>query len=271
MGKFTRDTGVTAGANNEWHGELHSGWRVGEIPNGGYVLALIARALRQSLPHRDPLTINAFFLAPTRLGEVLVRTDSLREGRGTSFGSAELWQDEELKVRVTAAFTDLDRLSGEQWLGAAAPAVPDFDALKAQTARALEIHHSVEMRMVRGFDVFEQGKRPMTGEFIAWLQHCDAAPADTLDLIMMADIMPPPVFTVLGPFGWVPTIEITVQCRARPAPGPLLGRHLSRYLTRGIIEADGELWDSEGQLVALSRQTMKVRQPKTAAQNPFSV
>jgi hypothetical protein len=36
----------------------------------------------------------------------------------------------------------------------------------------------------------------------------------------------------------------------------------SRHLTRGIIESDCDLWDSAGNVVALARQTMKVRLPK---------
>jgi hypothetical protein len=54
-------------------------------------------------------------------------------------------------------------------------------------------------------------------------------------------------------------VELTVQVRARPAPGPLQARLFSRHLTRGVIEEDGEYWDSTGQLVAISRQTAKIR------------
>jgi hypothetical protein len=79
---------------------------------------------------------------------------------------------------------------------------------------------------------------------------------------MFVDIMPPTPFTLFGPYGWVPTIELTVQCRALPVAGPLLGRTRSRHLTRGIIEVDCDLWDSAGNVVALARQTMKVRLPK---------
>jgi hypothetical protein len=67
------------------------------------------------------------------------------------------------------------------------------------------------------------------------------------------------VFTVFGPVGWVPTIELTVQVRAHPAPGPLQVRLATRHATNGIVEEDGEYWDSAGNLVMISRQTAKFR------------
>ena len=75
------------------------------------------------------------------------------------------------------------------------------------------------------------------------------------------DGFPPPVFTLFGPLGWVPTIELTVQVRRRPCPGPVQVRFRTRYLSQGVMEEDGELWDSSGELVALSRQSGKVRVP----------
>jgi hypothetical protein len=47
--------------------------------------------------------------------------------------------------------------------------------------------------------------------------------------------------------------------RAHPAPGPLQIRLLSRHMTGGVLEEDGEIWDNAGQLVAISRQTAKFR------------
>ena len=91
------------------------------------------------------------------------------------------------------------------------------------------------------------------------MSHRDGSDPDVISLLMFADAFPPPIFTVFGPVGWVPTLELTVQVRAHPAPGPLQVRLLSRHMSRGILEEDGEYWDSTGQLVAISRQTAKLR------------
>jgi len=262
VGQFEQDTAIEQIASDRWRAEFRRGWRIGKTMNGGYVLAVIARALRAALPHTDPLSINGFYMAPCQLGDCEIVVEVLKAGRGTSFGSASLYQNGELKVRATGAYTDLAQLKGETWLGSAPPEARPFDEVAALSAQALEIHERIDMRLLEGYEVFERGAVTGTGEFIAWLQHRDAAPFDTIDLVMLSDIMPPPPFTLFGPFGWVPTIELTVQCRAKPVPGPVLGRLKSRHLTESIIESDADLWDSEGNLVALARQTMKVRLPE---------
>jgi len=154
-----------------WQAEVHRGWRIGSVANGGYVLALVGRALSEALNQPDPLSINAFYLAPVALGEVEVAVESLSETRSTHFASADLRQDGQLKLRATAAYTDLDRLSGPDWTNVAPPEVPAFDEVAAPAMSHLEIHQSIDLRMVQGADVFTEGKTNDTGEFIAWLAH----------------------------------------------------------------------------------------------------
>jgi len=52
----------------------------------------------------------------------------------------------------------------------------------------------------------------------------------------------------------VPTVELTVHVRGIPAPGPLQCRFSTRFVQGDSFEEDGEVWDSAGRLVALSRQ-----------------
>ena len=262
MSQFLSHTAVSSQGNSRWQAEVHRGWRIGSVANGGYVLALVGRALSDALNQPDPLSINAFYLAPVALGEVEVAVESLSETRSTHFASADLKQDGQLKLRATAAYTDLDKLAGPDWTSVNPPEVPAFDDAASLAMSHLEIHQSIDLRMVQGAEVFTEGKTNDTGEFIAWLAHRDGAAPGPIDLLMFADIMPPPIFTIYGAYGWVPTVELTVQVRRKPAAGPLLARHSTRQVTRGVAETDTEIWDSEGDLVAMARQTYKVRMPK---------
>lgn len=260
--QFALETAVQRRGEDLWTAELHAGWRIGAVPNGGYVLAIAGRALSEALPHKDPLAVNAFYLAPTTLGPVECRVELLRAGGNTSHASARLYQDGELKMVVTAAYTTLARLQGPSWSGQARPHFPAWEACVSGGDSGLEFRQRVDIRLVEEAAVFRGGEPSGSGEFRGWVQHADGAPPDAIALLMFADAFPPPVFDVLGVVGWVPTVELTVQLRGLPAPGPLQARLFSKHLTSGVIEEDGEYWDSAGNLVAISRQTAKVRLPR---------
>lgn len=259
--QFEKDTAVQRVSEGVYSGELKKGWRIGAVPNGGYVLAIAGRALRDALPHRDPLSVNAFYLAPTVLGPIECRVELLREARSTSFAEVKMYQEGELKVKVTAAYTDLERLQGENWSASERPAWTAWDDCEPSGDNGLEFRSNVEIRLVKGLSVFSERRPDGSGEFAGWAQLRDGAAPDVISLLMFADAFPPPAFTVFGPVGWVPTVELTVQVRAHPAPGPLQARLLSRHMSHGVVEEDGEYWDSTGTLVAISRQTAKFRLP----------
>nr|WP_228278472.1 acyl-CoA thioesterase domain-containing protein [Brevibacterium limosum] len=80
-----------------------------------------------------------------------------------------------------------------------------------------------------------------------------AVPAHVLDSF-------PPVMFDLGRFNWAPTMELTAHVRALPAPGWIGARLSTRNIAGGMFEEDCELWDSDGRLVAQSRQL--ARQPR---------
>lgn len=260
MNQFDHDTAVSQVAEQLWRGELLEGWRIGAVPLGGYVLAVAGRVLREALPHKDPLTINAFYLAPTVLGPIECQVDLLRAGRNTSHATVKMYQQDELKVQVTAAYTELATLAGENWSAQPRPDYPGWDQCTPSGQDRVEFFRErVDIRLVSGVEVFSKREPNGSGEFQGWIRHRDQADPDTLSLLMFADAFAPPAFTLFGPLRWVPTVELTVQVRAEPSPGPLQVRFYSRHLTRGVIEEDGEFWDSAGQLVAISRQTAKLR------------
>jgi acyl-CoA thioesterase len=91
-----------------------------------------------------------------------------------------------------------------------------------------------------------------------WMRFTDGREPDVAALPLLADTFPPAVLDVANS-AWVPTVELTVHVRGRPAPGWIAASFRTKFLSDGYFEEDGELWDSTGRLVALSRQLAVTR------------
>lgn len=225
------------------------------MPNGGYALAIaIAGMQREATSHADPLTVTAHYLRPTEPGPATVHTDVLKVGRSYTTISARLVQADKQRLQVLGTF---GALSDEPALHARG-APPDIDDSARPTP---DIGHSIIQR----FDT------EITADSVAWsrgqrgpgllhgrVRFRDGRPPDVPSLPLFADALVPPVFNVIGP-GWVPTIELTVHIRARPVPGWLTCQFQTRFIASGLLEEDGELWDADGNLVAMSRQLAALR------------
>ena len=243
-------------------------WNIGPNPNGGYVLQLITKAIAEEAGEDkpDPLTITAHYLRPTSAGrEADIDVSLVRRGKRHAHFEATLVQDTE-RVRVLAAFGNLDDAEGPSMVRGDPPPLPDpEDCPKREPQLA-----SSSMPPSTFLDRFDTRLSPTTGwitgvrtgvpEVLGWTRFADGRDADVLDLPLLADAFPPAVFE-LGPAGWVPTVELTVHVRGRPAPGWLRARFETRFLVDGYLEEDGEVWDSTGRLVAQSRQLAMLLAP----------
>jgi hypothetical protein len=95
-----------------------------------------------------------------------------------------------------------------------------------------------------------------------WMRFTDGRAADVSSVPLFIDPFPPAVYSI-GGSGWIPTVELTIHVRARPAPGWLRGRFETRVVRDGYVEEDGELWDADDNLVAQSRQLLLLLPPQT--------
>lgn len=260
MGEYNEDTAVTQVNDGLWRGEVSDRWNIGTIPNGGYLMGIAAQVLQEGLPHPHPLTITGHFLDRGEVGPCDIEFEKIREGRSVSTGCAKLIQSGQERARFTATYGDLSRTKGESWVGSQPPAKPCLDDCLTME-KTLAIHDRINMRFAPEEGAWINGDLTGRPEHVVLVGFADGSNATALSLPFFADCVPPTVFAVYGPAGWVPTLELTVQVRAEPAPGDLLCRFTTRYLTNGLMEEDGEIWDSAGQLVALSRQLAKYRKP----------
>ncbi len=260
-GEFDRDTAVYQVAPNVWDGHFAEGWCIGKGLNGGYVLALGARALAGALPHKDPLAVTGYFLARTEPGSVRCEVEILRSGGSVSFGNVRLVQHGEVKVQVTGVYGDAARQRGFSRVATPMPAIPPFDACENMPRAAnITLRERLVQRATPANVAAMNGAPDGAGRWLCWTEFADGSAIDAFALLMFADSFPPPTFTIHGAAGWVPTLELTVQIHGRPAPGPLRGEFKTPLISNGLVNEDGTLWDSDGQVVAVCRQTALLKQ-----------
>lgn len=272
--EFDRDTAVTRRADEPgvYDIDLSAGWTIINALNGGYLLAVLGRALADALPHDDPFTISAHYLTASAPGPAVIRTDVARTGRTLSTGQASLFQfaedgSEVERIRVIASYGDLDALPDDVRTSAEAPVMPPaeqcFGAGDApEGAPPVPGSSAISDRLHLKLDPatlgWALGAPSGKGEMRAWFGLADGRDMDPLSLLLAVDALPPTAFE-MGLKGWVPTVELTVHVRCRPAPGPVRVSITTRNLAGGFLEEDAEVWDAKDRLVAQSRQLARVR------------
>jgi acyl-coenzyme A thioesterase PaaI-like protein len=269
--RFAADTAVEPIDPTTFAATVTERWAVlgGGAPNGGYLMAIAARAMSRATARPDPITLTAHFVRPATPGPATVAVEVIKAGRRHATVQAALLQDGDEKVRLLGAFGDLSQAAGPTRLDRPPPDLPPIDACVDVVADAAGAQHPAppilqrfDHRMVPGAMDWTRGNPIGRGEIGGWCRWAGDEPMDTLGLLVVADAYPPAVFNAGGPIGWVPTVELTVQIRKRPPPGWLRVRMSTDLVTSGYLEEDGEIWDEAGEPVALSRQLALVAQPR---------
>jgi acyl-CoA thioesterase len=252
---FDADTAVEPTGDGRYAARLTDRWTaLGGTPNGGYMLAVGLRALAAEMPLPDPLVVSAYFLRPGAVGAAEVRTEVVRSGRRTATGQSTLHQDGREIVRLVATFGDLSAADGRTAGSAAPPALPPPEqapALLEGSLPGVSITERVEYRAAHP-PGWARGQPTGDARQEFWMRFRDGREPDPLALAALVDAAAPAVLE-LGVPGSA-TLELTVHVRRRPAPGWLACRATTRNVIGGYHEEDFEIWDSQGRLVAQSRQ-----------------
>ncbi len=256
MGDFERDTAVRQVGEGAFECHISADWWIVHGPNGGYLGALVARALEAVAGRRDLLlrSVTVHYLRAPEAGPASVEALVEREGRSVSFARARLVQAGQACVTAVAVFAvDRGGLSLER---AAAPDAPPPEAIAPVPPHPASprMTRELDYRLCFGPPPFSGGEEALTG---GWLRFHDERPLDAAALVALCDSCVPPVFgTVERPLA-VPTLELTVHVRAATLPQPAdwtLGRFRTRLARAGVLEEEGELFSRQGVLLAQSRQ-----------------
>lgn len=258
MNEFDQHSQLTPLDGTRFAVTLSDLWNVGPVPNGGYLIALAGKAMAAVCAHKDPLTITGHYLRPAQPGPAELVVTPIKQGGTFDNAQVSLVQEGKERCRFMAAYGTLSKITGPTWRGGQPPVMPPPDQCELLKS-GITINARYESRFDRESLGWLRGEKG-DAEFRVWIRHADGRPNDAASVLLFADALPPPIFNRFGPSGWVPTVELTVHLRALPAAGFMQCSFRTRFVTNGLLETDGELWDSRGELVALCRQLARLRE-----------
>jgi acyl-CoA thioesterase len=268
--EFDRATAVTTLGDGAWAAEIDAGWFAGRGPNGGYLAAMVLRAMVAEVddPAREPRSLTCHYLRPPAAGPVRVDVTVERAGRATSTVTARLAQDDRQCIVAIAAF-GVDVPAPAAYTTPPPAVAPPEDIAPADNTRSgLSVVGRFEARPAIGEAMFAGGGEAITG---GWLRFAEPRATDAIALAMFADAWWPTPWIRLHEPVPAPTIDLTVHFRAPraaaalPADEPVLAVFRSTTAADGFFEEDGELWTRDGVLLAQSRQLALLAFPDRAA------
>lgn len=276
---FERDTAVERTGDGRWGARVDPSWWIIQGPNGGYVAAIVLRAVVAEVadPGRPPRSATFHYLRSPTGGPAEVRVDVERAGRTVTNVTARLVQDGRTCVVALVALgagretpVDFDDDGGRLPAGAdgVTVALPeDIEPAPVDPERMVPMRDHYEMRWALGDPPFRPGPGPVA-RCGGWMRLHGQAAVDEIALVAMADAWLPPVFSRTAMPLAVPTIDLSVHFRGRPAPhadggadGWVLGEFASPVGRDGYLVETGRLLDRTGRLLAEVRQTAFVLTP----------
>jgi acyl-CoA thioesterase len=255
--EFDRATAVRPLGGGAYEAAVDERWNVLRGPHGGYIAAMMLRALTEEVgdPERVPRSLTIYYPGAPGPGPVQIRCRVERAGQTISTVSARLEQDGAPMCLALAAFSaPWKEAVGFDNTGFPADA-PGPDGLDEVDRQGLvpPFTRNFEYRAVVGDDWFVRAERAAVG---GWMRLREPHAFDAPLVATLADAWAPAVFPVVAAPVAAPTIELTVHFRGElPAPGEwVLGIFESRAGRAGFFEEDGTLWTRDGELIAQSRQ-----------------
>ncbi len=297
---FDRDTAVHRLPPAEAHGdgatatfsaEVSPAWRAGRGPHGGYIAAIVLRALIETVadPARAPRSLTIHYPRAPEPGPVEIHTVIERAGRSLSTLSARMEQDGTLIALALAAFSvpwSAPEIA-ELPMPAVEPPDPAWTPYKPMHPAAPQFLRHLSLQPRIGAMPFTGSDAPM--EIGAWLGFAEPRPLDAPALALFSDALFSPPFIRLPEPAVTPTIDLTIHFRrqvgqvSEPAgdtraddprggdphagdrtgdrrsgdPGPqelCFARFSSTVVHDGFFEEDGVIWSAHGTVLAQSRQ-----------------
>ena len=260
---FAADTAVNRVRDGVYRGSIAPAWFGPPGPNGGFIAALILRAINAEIadPDRLPRSLTLHYLSPPAEGEAEIEVTVERTGRSATTCSARLIEGgRTVTLALCVLSTDFEPAWSHDPQAPEAPPAEAVEALGSGRARRRSSSSSRRDRSGARCPSAASPRRSPEG---------GCAPRSTIEmtpelLSLYTDAWWPAPFGAMTTFAPAPTLELTIHYRAKPDPGDTLA--LVRFRTDasidGLFDEQGEVWDRNGRLLAQSRQLALLRKPR---------
>jgi acyl-CoA thioesterase len=259
--RFDRDTAITRASDGAYEAVLDRAWWVQRGPNGGYLGAIVLRALTDAVADnaRAPRSLTVHYVAPPREGSISLQTTVERVGRSLTAVSARTTQDGQLIALAVAAFSK--PRAAPEFCDLEMPEVAPASAIDRRDApvEAPPIAQRWDTRWAIGQPPFE-GHTSHEAVAGGWIRLEEPRALDAAAMVAVVDSWVPPVFSRMTEPSAVPTIDLTVHFRSvlpHPTMAPddfALAMFRTNVAAGGFLEEDGQVWAPDGTLLAQSRQ-----------------
>jgi acyl-CoA thioesterase len=254
---FSADTAVTRVGPGCFTTELTDCWSSLIGIHGGYTAAIVVKAMTAAVddPSRALRSFAAQFAAAPRPGPVDIEVRVERAGRSMTTTSARLLQEGRvLQVAHAVSSTPWAGFSYNEYVR---PRAADPGETPRFAPQGGPGHfQNADVRLDPDIVPFGGGDE---ARIAAWLRPLDGEPIDASWLVAMCDMLPPAVFSrTSGPVK-AATIEYVVHL-ATGEPALPAGDHVylscrSPLSSDGFAVEDATMWDPDGRVLAVARQT----------------
>jgi hypothetical protein len=258
---FDRDIALSVRDELAYNASIASRWSINGVPDGGYLMAILAGAMRRDSDRDATPIITANYLARCTPGDALVRVEKLAQSKQFARFQAILAQEGVEKTRAIGTFACASRECPIERYESGAPDLPPpEECFRIPPLPNYTLFEQMDIRLDPSCTGWmTTGQLSEKSRITGWIRFNDHRPFDTPAILLAADSFPPAVLASQGLVAWVPTIELSVNIRNLPESEWLKGIFTTRHITCGLVEEDGELWDAGNRLVAISRQIAQYR------------
>ena len=243
---------------------------VGNTPHGGYLMAVMHKALTSILPHGTAISSSVQYLDRINSEPFELEVEIFKISRGSSSGIVKLKQNGKICTTFTGTCSDFEFMKGYDDLEKPLPDIfnesdkknyvkMNYDniskgftpAFIQQLQCSIHPDHAWWNREIGSDNSLNEARCS------AFLEMEGGIP-DQFCLSFYSDILPPVVSNKFGPLGWIPTITLTTHIRQLPTTSEVYADFKATDINKGYFEQDCNIWDLNANLVASSRQLTRI-------------